>query len=150
MANVKLLQTRISHKHDTPEAWQSADLIPLDGELIIYDYAEPDKKRIKIGDGIHVTDELPFITPERGVDYWTDADLAELDIRFGNLLTAHDTSTSAHADIRAKITELHSYILDIDYETILAFDTSEIIIGETASSTTSMLGKAILGKLILG
>ena len=39
------------------------------------------------------------------------------------------------------------YLLNIDYDTILGFDTSEIVFGNT--STTSILGQAILGQLIL-
>lgn len=42
--------------------------------------------------------------------------------------------------------------LDIDYEAHVAFDTSEIVVGvtEDTGSTTAVLGKAILGKMILG
>ena len=43
---------------------------------------------------------------------------------------------------------LETYILNIDYETLLAFDTSEIVIGAT-TSTTSVLGQAILGQMVL-
>lgn len=39
------------------------------------------------------------------------------------------------------------YILNIDYNALLAFDTSEIIFGTT--STTSILGQAILGQMVL-
>lgn len=42
---------------------------------------------------------------------------------------------------------IENYILTIDYDTLLAFDTSEIVIG--ATSTTSVLGQAILGQLVL-
>lgn len=41
---------------------------------------------------------------------------------------------------------LVTHILDIDYDTLLAFDTSEIVIG---ASTTSVLGQAILGQMVL-
>lgn len=40
------------------------------------------------------------------------------------------------------------YLLNIDYDNTLAFDTSEIVIGEITN--TAMLGRAILGKMILG
>lgn len=43
--------------------------------------------------------------------------------------------------------QLDTYILNIDYDTLLAFDTSEIVIGTT--STTSVLGQAILGQMVL-
>lgn len=42
---------------------------------------------------------------------------------------------------------IENYILTIDYNTLLAFDTSEIVIG--AASTTSVLGQAILGQMVL-
>ena len=41
---------------------------------------------------------------------------------------------------------LITHILDIDYDTLLAFDTSEIVI---SASTTSVLGQAILGQMVL-
>ena len=43
---------------------------------------------------------------------------------------------------------LDTYVLNIDYDTWLAFNTSEIIINN--SSTTSILGQAMLGRMILG
>lgn len=43
---------------------------------------------------------------------------------------------------------LETYILNIDYDTLLAFDTSEIIFGGV-TSTTSVLGQAILGQMVL-
>jgi hypothetical protein len=42
---------------------------------------------------------------------------------------------------------LETYIFNIDYDTLLAFDTSEIVTG--ATSTTSVLGQAILGQMVL-
>jgi hypothetical protein len=42
---------------------------------------------------------------------------------------------------------IENYILTIDYDTLLAFDTSEIVTG--ATSTTSVLGQAILGQMVL-
>ena len=42
---------------------------------------------------------------------------------------------------------LETYILNIDYNALLAFDTSEIVTG--ATSTTSVLGQAILGQMVL-
>ncbi len=42
---------------------------------------------------------------------------------------------------------INTYILNIDYNTLLAFDTSELVIG--ATSTTSVLGQAILGQMVL-
>lgn len=42
---------------------------------------------------------------------------------------------------------INSYIFNIDYDAILAFDTSEIIFSTT--TTTSVLGQAILGQMIL-
>ena len=46
---------------------------------------------------------------------------------------------------------IETYILKIDYDSKIKFDTTEIVIGGAASgSTTAILGKAILGKMILG
>lgn len=43
---------------------------------------------------------------------------------------------------------LETYILNIDYETLLAFDTSEIVTG-AATNTTAILGQATLDSLVL-
>jgi hypothetical protein len=43
---------------------------------------------------------------------------------------------------------IDTYILTIDYDTLLAFDTSEIVTGAT-STTTSVLGQAMLGQMVL-
>jgi hypothetical protein len=42
---------------------------------------------------------------------------------------------------------LETYILNIDYDTLLAFDTSEIVTG--ATNTTAILGQATLDSLVL-
>lgn len=44
------------------------------------------------------------------------------------------------------ISEIQSYFLNIDYDAILAFDTSEVIFG---TNTSSVLGQAILGQMVL-
>ena len=61
------MKQRVQVKHDTAENWAKAiNFVPLSGELIVYDgilengeYIE--KPRIKIGDGIHNVNDLPFI-----------------------------------------------------------------------------------------
>lgn len=57
MAQEKFISTRIQHKTDTSENWAKATgFIPKKGELIIYS----DLNRIKVGDGIHNVNDLPF------------------------------------------------------------------------------------------
>jgi hypothetical protein len=55
------------------------------------------------------------------------------------------TSVTHNEDLLSTI--LETYILNIDYDTLLAFDTSEIVTG--ATSTTSVLGQAVLGQMVL-
>lgn len=45
-------------------------------------------------------------------------------------------------------TTFDTYILTIDYEKLLAFDIAEIVIG--GANTSAVLGKAILGQMVLG
>ena len=53
---------RVSNKHDIEEKWNISDIIPLDGELIIYDPDETHNYyRIKIGDGYTRVNELDFV-----------------------------------------------------------------------------------------
>lgn len=50
--------------------------------------------------------------------------------------------------LNSKIKEQTNYLNNIDYDNLLAFDTSEIVFDNVA--TTSMLGKASLGQMVLG
>ena len=136
---VKQLNTRIAHKHDLEVNWLIAEnFVPLQGELIIYDI-EVDKdgnsltlpgdrttpytyERLKIGDGITAVNGLPFIDEI-------------LDIASANVF--HQGVSLASL--------LDSYLLNVDYDD-LAFDTSELVI---SSNSSSVLGQAILGQLIL-
>jgi len=64
------MKERIQLKHDIAENWAKAiNFIPLAGELILYDGVVEDGKylevpRLKVGDGIHKINELPFISNE--------------------------------------------------------------------------------------
>lgn len=125
MPNEKQIRARVQQKHDLEDNWLLAvNFIPKQGELIVYDVDKDHPyERIKIGDGIKKVNELPFIDenfiiPSQRVVY--------------------------NEILLSKI--LKDYILEIDYDTLLAFNTSEIIIG---MSTSSILGQAILGQLIL-
>lgn len=68
------MKERIQIKHDVATNWEKAkNFIPLAGELIIYDgiiengeYIE--KPRLKIGDGIHKLNELPFMDTEQPLE----------------------------------------------------------------------------------
>lgn len=58
----KRIQSRIIQKHATEVEWNSSSLIPLQGELIIYDADSMyPYQRFKVGDGVTVVSALPFI-----------------------------------------------------------------------------------------
>ena len=87
----KRISSRIICKHDVESVWVTkTTFIPYKGELIIYDRDNNyDYERFKIGDGETVVSNLPFMakdgyTPVRGVDYWTDADIAEIKAEIKN------------------------------------------------------------------
>lgn len=58
----KILNSRIVNKHDSEENWLKATgFTPKQGELIVYDIDENySYERIKIGDGVHNVNDLPF------------------------------------------------------------------------------------------
>ena len=64
-------------RRDTNANWTSNNPILLDGEVIII-YTDSGETRFKVGDGVNHYTDLPFITPVRGVDYWTAEDIAEI------------------------------------------------------------------------
>lgn len=60
---VKILNSRFQLKTDTEENWAVSNLIPKNGEVIIYAVDnEHTSPRIKIGDGVHLVKNLPFIS----------------------------------------------------------------------------------------
>lgn len=60
---VKVLTSRVVNKHATEAQWNLSSLVPMQGELIIYDIdSNYTYERFKIGDGIHSVNELPFAT----------------------------------------------------------------------------------------
>lgn len=139
---VKQIFSRIAQKHDLEVNWLAAtDFIPLQGEVIIYDkevdqdgnllVLPPDRTipysyaRMKVGDGFTAVNTLPFIDENTAVT---------------SAAVTHAGHTLAEL--------LNGYLLNLDYSAI-AFDTSEIVI-ETSSETNAILGKAIIGKMILG
>ena len=68
MAGLKKLSARIINKHATAAVWNDTNFIPLQGEIVIYDpgYDSKDGKtykreRMKIGDGSHNIQDLPFV-----------------------------------------------------------------------------------------
>lgn len=133
MSNTKQINSRLQQKHDIEANWNKAvNFIPLLGELILYD---PDETcsytRFKVGDGIKVAKDLPFVMMDAT-----------------NIL--HDSDTLANL--------LNMFMLQIDYD-LLAFDTEEIIITDstepdwifpTTQGEVSILGRGILGKMVLG
>ena len=63
MSIEKNINSRIQHKHDTEENWLKAvNFIPKQGEIFIYDIDNVyNFERIKIGDGITIVSNLPFL-----------------------------------------------------------------------------------------
>lgn len=122
----KTFNSRIIHKHDVAENWQKAtNFTPKQGEIIVYDRDENyNYERFKIGDGVTLVNELPFV----------DESFIVSSVRV------------THGDnVLSNI--LETYILNINYDSALAFDTTEIIFDST--DTTSVLGRAILGRMVL-
>lgn len=123
----KNVKTRIQHKHDTEANWSKATgFIPKIGELIVYDadgtYSYP---RFKVGDGTTSVVNLAFANEQV---LSTQVIHSENKLQLSNIID--------------------SYILDIDYKTLLAFDITEIVFG--SGITTAKLGTAVLGQMVLG
>lgn len=73
------LKTRVKNKIDTEAAWTASNIVPLLGEIIVY---EPDSNygypRFKIGDGTSTVNELTFIDKNYITDTKLSASLNEL------------------------------------------------------------------------
>ena len=73
----KTFKTRIIQKHDIEANWQKAtNFVPKKGEMIVYDIdSNHNYERIKIGDGEHIPNDLPFVTDNYYTKSETDAKL---------------------------------------------------------------------------
>lgn len=61
MAKKEYDNIRVSNKNDTQENWDNSHIIPLDGELLIYNPDEHNEHtRIKFGNGEDLPKDLPF------------------------------------------------------------------------------------------
>lgn len=119
------IKSRIIHKHDVASNWKLAtNFTPEQGEIIIYDIdSNYDYERIKIGDGVQNVNSLPFINEKFDID--------------SSRVLHNNEALSSIIDM---------YIFNIDYDALLSFDTSEIVFD---NATTSVLGQAILGQIVL-
>ena len=74
----KNIKSRIIHKHDIAAHWSLAEnFIPKQGEIIVYDSDENYAyERLKVGDGVHNVNELPFIN--ENLDVYSKAEVDAL------------------------------------------------------------------------
>lgn len=69
----KILQARIQQKNASEQEWLESRLIPLRGEIIVYNATETSPTRLKIGDGTSTVNALNFL-----VTYATKVDIEKL------------------------------------------------------------------------
>ena len=114
---------RYQQKIDTEANWNKAvNFIPMKGEIIIY--KDSDIVKEKIGDGVTTVGNLKFNTDDT--------------LAYSGVAADSKAVGDALADIYAQMI--------IDYNNLLAFNTTEIIFDTNAST---ILGQAILGQFVL-
>ena len=92
----KFLKSRIVHKHDTEADWSKSSLVPLQGEIVVFDADENcSYERFKIGDGETNVNELPFV----GDEYKDKLDSVVQNVTVGTGLTATKTDDTVAIDI---------------------------------------------------
>ena len=103
---MSILYTRLQQRHDIPANWEKSKLIPLAGEIIVYDLDLNNNEvsagsavRYKIGDGVTPVNQLPFADTSE-----IATKLAELTSRVDNL-TAVPNSTITPVDGTIVLTE---------------------------------------------
>ena len=138
MAGLKKLTTRIINKHATAAVWNGTNFTPLQGEIVVYDpgYDSKDGKtytreRMKIGDGSHTIQELPFAHEVEAV--------VTKDIQSINVVTSVGTPSYTSSEY---VAPSMSHELDETTDTLsVTFDAgsykaAEFKAGETASTST--------------
>lgn len=104
----KQIYTRIQNKHDLTANWAVSDLVPLVGEIIIYDAEGSLPAKVKIGDGINKVNDLPFFNT--GTDEGSIASLEQL----GVIASAYElnNTTGTTRNIQTQINELNAITAD--------------------------------------
>lgn len=78
------INTRVKNKHDTEANWSKSNLIPLNGEIIIFEADDNTPyPRFKVGDGETSINNLPF----------TDSEYVKQD-ELGNYVTTDNVNQS--------------------------------------------------------
>lgn len=158
--------TKFLLRRGTAEAWERNNPV--------LSYGEPGYDStnygLKIGDGVTHWNDLAFISGERGMvesavfnakTQYEFPSIGKSNIiykaeeerkiyQWNSTSLKYETLSEVEIkieDLDSLSTILENYILNIDYDTLLSFDVSEIVVGTT--NTTSVLGKAILGQLVL-
>lgn len=137
-SETKTIKSRIIQKHDTEANWQKAlYFTPKKGEIIIYDIdSSHDYERIKIGDGEHIPNDLPFVTD----NYYTKS---ETDTKLNGKQAQLDTTQLAAVNsgiTSEKVTKYDNYQSQINskYEK----PTGGIPKTDLSSAVQDSLGKA--------
>lgn len=102
----KKINTRIVNKHAREADWLASTLIPLCGELIIYD-KEVDSdgnvikpERVKIGDGVSSANDLAFIASQPVA---TDEEVMEILFSYNVITPISDSTGYIYLDADQKI-----------------------------------------------
>lgn len=165
--NMVTITTKILNTHDSPEKWEQDDVkdfVPAKGQFIVYDApesAETNSSRVKVGNGRTAVSELPFL----------DATQTDISVQLGENQTLGGYKTgdtiSAGTDIQTILSRLFQKSVPATYTFFVGtqeeYDTAnannEVAAGAIviltddeilAVSTTSKLGQAVLGQMILG
>ncbi len=112
MANV-IKNIRIKTKGDTAANWAASDLVPYENELVI----ETDTNKIKIGDGINVFSDLPYVVTHYDLDELMKSlevvtvgiDVTQLGLEIEeDMLYVVDVDTGEHSDYGVDVSGLGS------------------------------------------
>ena len=134
----KTFKTRIIQKHDIEVNWQKAtNFVPKKGEMIVYDIdSNHNYERIKIGDGKHIPNDLPFVTD----NYYTKS---ETDTKLNgkqNSLSATQLNAVNSGITSDKVTKYDNYQSQITSK--YTKPTTGIPKTDLASDVQTSLGKA--------
>ena len=128
--------------------------IPIDNTELWYslaeaqDYAQNDP-RAYVGQTIKVVDEASGEITAYTIA--ADGSLVDKVEELNSLINGVSElvgDTAVSEQINNAIDDIRFYIFNIDYNKLFAFDTNEIVVD--FSTTTSKLGVAVLGQMILG
>lgn len=133
----KRFNARIIHKHETEADWLLSSLVPMQGEIIIYDKdSTHNYERIKIGDGSTSVNALPFV------------DDTKVDKVAGKGLSTNDYTTAEKNKLAGIATGANKTVVDTALSSSSTNPVQNKVVNTAISNLSALVGDTAVSEQI--